>query len=53
MRTHQNQTTPISNAEMPLVCTGAEFIVPQLASPRFVQKAKKMESSLKLIKIKH
>lgn len=40
-RTHQNQTTPISNAEMPLVCTGAEFIVPQLASPRFVQKAKK------------
>ena len=40
-RTHQNQTTPISNSEMPLVCTGAEFIVPQLASPRFVQKAKK------------
>jgi DNA-directed RNA polymerase beta subunit len=40
-RTHQNQTTPISNAEIPLVCTGAEFIVPQLASPRFVQKAKK------------
>ena len=40
-RTHQCQTTPISNAEMALVCTGAEFIVPQLASPRFVQKAKK------------
>mgnify|MGYP001766673688 CR=1 FL=1 len=40
-RTHQNQTTPISNSEMPLVCTGAEFIVPQLASPRFIHRAKK------------
>lgn len=26
---------------MPLVCTGAEFIVPQLASPKFIHKAKK------------
>jgi DNA-directed RNA polymerase beta subunit len=40
-RTHANQTTPISNAEQPLVCTGAEFIVSQLASPRFVHRAKK------------
>ncbi|HQF36805.1 MAG TPA: hypothetical protein PLL26_04170 [Candidatus Dojkabacteria bacterium] len=40
-RTHANQTTPISNSEQPLVCTGGEFIVGQLASPRFVQRAKK------------
>jgi len=40
-RTHQLQTTPISNNEIPLVCTGAEFIVPQISSTRFVQKAKK------------
>ena len=39
-RTHANQTTPISNSEQPLVCTGAEFIVPQLASPRFIHRAK-------------
>jgi len=40
-RTHANQATPINNAEQPLVCTGAEFLVSQLASPRFVQRAKK------------
>ncbi len=40
-RTHANQATPVSNSEAPLVGTGAEFIVPQLASSRFVQKAKK------------
>jgi len=39
-RTHSNQTTPVSNAEQPLVCSGAEFIVSQLASPRFVHRAK-------------
>lgn len=39
-RTHANQTTPISDSEQPLVCTGAEFIVPQLASPRFIHRAK-------------
>lgn len=39
-RTHATQTTPISNSEQPLVCTGAEFIVPQLASPRFIHRAK-------------
>ena len=40
-RTHAAQTTPISDSEQPLVCTGAEFIVPQLASPRFIHRAKK------------
>ncbi len=40
-RTHANQTTPISNPEQPLVCSGAEFIVPQLASTRFIHRAKK------------
>jgi DNA-directed RNA polymerase beta subunit len=40
-RTHSTQVTPVSNAEAPLVCSGAEFIVGQLASPRFIHKAKK------------
>ena len=39
-RTHAAQTTPISNSEQPLVATGAEFIVPQLASTRFIHRAK-------------
>lgn len=39
-RTHAGQTTPISDSEQPLVCTGAEFIVPQLTSPRFIHRAK-------------
>ena len=38
--THQGQVTPISGSEAPLVGTGAEFIVPQLTSPRFAHKAK-------------
>ena len=38
--THRAQTTPIKNGEVPIVCTGAEFIVPQLASNRFVNTAK-------------
>jgi DNA-directed RNA polymerase beta subunit len=40
-RTHTNQVTPISGSETPLICTGAEFIVPQLASTRFIHTAKK------------
>lgn len=39
--THCRQVTPISNAEPPLVITGAEMIIPQITSSRFVQKAKK------------
>jgi len=38
--THQGQVTPIEDSEAPLVGTGAEFIVPQLASSRFAHKAK-------------
>jgi DNA-directed RNA polymerase beta subunit len=38
--THQGQVTPIEKSEAPLVGTGAEFIVPQLTSSRFVHKAK-------------
>jgi len=38
--THQGQVTPIEDGEAPLVGTGAEFIVPQLASSRFAHKAK-------------
>lgn len=38
---HSKQITPVYNTEPPLVQTGAEYVVPQLASTRFVQKAKK------------
>jgi DNA-directed RNA polymerase beta subunit len=38
--THQGQVTPIEDAEAPLIGTGAEFIVPQLASSRFCHNAK-------------
>ncbi|MDD4081788.1 MAG: hypothetical protein PHD05_00240 [Sphaerochaetaceae bacterium] len=39
-RTHINQATPINDSEQPLVCSGAEFIVPQLSSSRFIHLAK-------------
>ncbi len=39
--THAGQVTPINNADKPLVRTGAEFIIPQLTSKRFIAKAKK------------
>lgn len=38
--THSKQVTPVNNSEPPLVMTGAEAIVPQIASSRFVHKAK-------------
>ena len=37
--THQGQVTPIENSEAPLVGSGAEYIVPQLTSSRFVHRA--------------
>lgn len=39
--THRAQITPIKDGEVPIVCTGAEFVVPQLASNRFVNIAKR------------
>ena len=38
--THRAQTVPIKDGELPIVSTGAEFVVPQLASNRFVNIAK-------------
>ncbi len=38
-RTHANQSIPILSREAPLVATGAEMIVPQITSPRFVHRA--------------
>jgi len=35
------QVTPTDGNEAPLVSTGAEFIIPQISSSRFVHKAKK------------
>ena len=39
-RTHAGQKIPIENAEMALVETGAEYIVPQITSTKFAQIAK-------------
>lgn len=38
--THAKQVTPTDGCEPPIVATGAEFIVPQISSSRFTQKAK-------------
>lgn len=39
--THRAQASPIKNGDVPMVATGAEFVVPQLASKRFLQKGKR------------
>lgn len=41
MVTHAGQVCPVSGIEPPLLQTGAEHIVAQLASPRFVHRAEK------------
>lgn len=38
--THSRQVTPVNNSEPPLVITGGEYIVPQIASTRFCHTAK-------------
>ena len=37
--THRAQITPIKDGEVPIVSTGAENIIPQLASAKFLQNA--------------
>lgn len=37
--THRAQVTPIKNGEAPIVATGAENVVPQLASAKFIHRA--------------
>jgi len=39
-RQHSTQIVPIENSEIPLVMTGAESIVGQIASTRFIHRAK-------------
>ncbi len=39
--THRSQCSPIKNGDLPLVSSGAEFIVPQITSKRFLQKGKR------------
>jgi len=39
--THRSQVSPITNGEIPIIATGAEFIIPQLSSQRFIQRASK------------
>ena len=49
-RTHSTQKIPIVNGEAPIISTGAEYIVPQLASEKFCIRAKE---SGKVIDIKN
>ena len=39
-RTHATQIVPVENSEIPLVMTGAEHITGQIASTRFIHRAK-------------
>lgn len=39
--THRAQTMPVKDGDIPLVSTGAENIITQLASSKFLQRAKK------------
>jgi len=39
-RTHATQTVPVENSEIPLVVTGAEHMTGQLASTKFIHRAK-------------
>lgn len=48
--THSRQVTPVNNAESPLVITGGEFIIPQIASPRFVHRGKKDGEIFEIVK---
>lgn len=52
-RAHANQITPTKNAEPPLISTGAEFLVSQLSSKRFAQKAKKAGKIKEIVENKY
>ena len=49
-RTHSTQKIPIMDGESPIVCSGAEYIVPQLSSEKFCIHSK---NSGKVIDIKN
>ena len=51
--THKAQSVPILNGDEPLVATGAEYVIPQLASPRFLHKAKRDGKVLEVEKDKY
>ncbi len=51
--THRAQATPIKNSEEPIVATGAEFIVPQLSSNKFIHLAKEDGIVLDIKKDEH
>jgi len=38
--THRAQANPVKNSDEPIVATGAEFIIPQISSNKFIQLAK-------------
>ena len=48
-RTHRAQTIPVKDAEPPLVATGAEYILPQLASSKFNIRGTKAGKVIDLI----
>jgi len=56
--THRAQASPVKNSDEPILSTGAEFIVPQLSSNKFIQLAKQNGTVLDIkkdefIKIKY
>ena len=53
MNESAKQVTGTQGNEPPLIGTGAEYIVPQLASRRFVQKAKKAGKVIEVVKNKY
>ena len=51
--THAKQVTATNGGESPIIGTGAEYIVPQLSSRRFIQKAKKSGKVVEIVKDKY
>ena len=52
-RTHAGQVVPVENSEVPLILTGAEHIVGQIASTRFIQRAKNDGKVLEIVPDKY
>jgi DNA-directed RNA polymerase beta subunit len=50
---HRGQTSPSVHGEEPIVSSGAEFIVPQLASSKFIQRAKQSGKVISVEKDKY
>ncbi len=51
--THRAQVAPIINGELPIVSTGAEFVVPQLTSNRFIHRGNQDGKIIESVKDKY